>query len=124
MKVLVFGNKYLKEDNFAIEVARELKLDNINFIFCESPEQILDLNLKDLIILDVVKNLKDVQLIDLEDLQENNIVSLHDFDIGFFLKLLQSSGKIENIKIIGIPTKGNKEKIKAKIIKILNFNRI
>ena len=34
-----------------------------------------------------------------------NFVSLHDFDFGFFLKLLKGLNEINDVRIIGLPPK-------------------
>lgn len=117
-KILVFGNPLLKEDNMAILVAKELKLKNI--VFCERAEQLMQYS-DDLIILDVIKGLKEVKVLkDINKIKEFNMKSLHDFDVGYFLKLLKAMGRVGKVKIIGIPISGDKEKIKNDVKEILS----
>ncbi|MBW2997070.1 hypothetical protein KY349_01875 [Candidatus Woesearchaeota archaeon] len=121
--ILCFGNPYLKEDNLAIQVADLIIADRIpglEIIKCISPDEILGYLDKNFIILDVVKDAKEVMLIDdIDKLKSGSIVSLHDFDLGFFLKLMKETGKIEKVKIIGIPQQGDINDIKKKIITLL-----
>jgi|ETNmetMinimDraft_2_1059921.scaffolds.fasta_scaffold03093_4 Ni,Fe-hydrogenase maturation factor len=118
--ILCFGNEFIKEDSLAKELADEIKLTNINFIKCNSFNEIIECKDKNLFILDVVEDITEViQIKDINQLKENKLFSLHDFDLGFFLKLMKSLGEIKNISIIGIPQKGNKEVIKKEVIKIL-----
>lgn len=115
MKLLVFGNEMIEEDRLAIEIARSMDHE---FILCEDPTQIMEH--KDAVILDVVENLDKVILIDdIDQLRAHSLYSLHDFDLGFFLKLMGNAKLIENIQIIGIPQKGDKKKIKQEIEEIL-----
>ena len=118
--VLCFGNQFLKEDSLAKELADEIKIENTTFIKCNSLNEIIECKDKNLFILDVVENItKVIQIKDLNQLKENKLCTLHDFDLSFFLKLMKTLGEIKDINIIGIPQKGNKEDIKKEIIKIL-----
>ena len=121
--LLCFGNPYLEDDNLALNIADSLikdKIPNIKTVKCVSPEEVLHYTEKKFYILDVVKNLKEVCLInDIDKLKANNFVSLHDFDLGFFLKLMKETGKITNINIIGIPQQGNIDQIKKEVLNLL-----
>lgn len=113
----VFGNEYLKDDAFAKQVAKSL--DKVNIIPCTSPEDLLDAKEKEILILDVVKNIKKPIIIkNVSQIKERNIISLHDFDLAFFLKLMNKLGLNKKIKIIGVPSKGNIGKI-AKEVELL-----
>lgn len=121
IKIFCFGNELIKEDSLAKEIAREIDIEGIEFIFCDSPENLLENNIEKLYIMDVVKDLNEVRIIkDIDKIRLNSIVSLHDFDLGYFLKMMKGLGRINDIVIIGLPMKGNKEKIKNNIIKIMN----
>ncbi len=117
--ILCFGNEFIKQDSLAKELADELTIPNHKFIKCNSPNELLNIK-GDIIIMDVVKGIDKVIIIkDLDQLKTNKLYSLHDFDLAFFLKLMKETGKISSIKIIGIPQKGNKEKIKQQIKKLI-----
>jgi Ni,Fe-hydrogenase maturation factor len=115
MKVLCFGNEFVKEDSLAKELADELKIDGVEFIKCDSLEGVSG----DVVILDVVEGIQDVVLIGLNKIKDFHPVSMHDFDLGTELKLRKEIGEIKDVKIIGIPMKGDKEQIKKNIKKIL-----
>jgi Ni,Fe-hydrogenase maturation factor len=97
--VLCFGSENLKEDRVGFELADSIDIDGYKFIKCNSPEQIIDY--KNVIIVDVVKGINQVKEIKTEQLKNNNIVSLHDFDLGFFLSLTKEMNY--KIRIIGVP---------------------
>lgn len=107
--IFCFGS-FNDGDSLAWQLADELKLDNINFKKCTQVEDLL--NSKGLIyLMDVVKGLKEVTIIDdLEKLEQNKVVSLHDFDAGFFIQLLNGLRGLE-VKIIGLPFGSKKEDI-------------
>ena len=112
--LLVFGNPFLKEDNLAVNISDELNLEGYKIIKCTSPEEILFYSDKDFIILDVAKNIsKPVLITNPDQLRSFNIVSLHDFDLNFFLKLYKELGN--EVKILAIPQKYDKEKLKKEI---------
>lgn len=118
MKILVFGNPHVEDDALAVEIAQELKIAGVKW-------QITD-NLNDLLepdfdaILDVGKGIPHVVLLDeIEKLKEHNMVSLHDYDVTFFLKLHKALGNLEKIKIIAIPMGYDKKQAKIEIKSIL-----
>ncbi|MBC8500757.1 MAG: hypothetical protein ISS25_00185 [Nanoarchaeota archaeon] len=117
MRVLAFGNPYLKYDSLAVEIAKELK-DEAEFVICSSPEQIMEEKFD--YIMDVVEGIDEIKVFDnLKLLNPHRMFSLHDFDVTFFLGLMESLGKINKVKIIGIPLNYDKEKAKEKIVSFL-----
>lgn len=113
----VFGNEFIKEDALAHEVANHFNT-SAKVIHCSSPEFLLETKEQDLLILDVVENIKKPILIeDISELASRTILSLHDFDLGYILQLLDKLGKKKNIKIIGIPPAGNAEEIAEEVKK-------
>jgi Ni,Fe-hydrogenase maturation factor len=115
----VFGNEYLESDSFAKEMAEELK-EKARITCCTSPDLLLDAEEEEIIILDVIKNVKKTTVItDAAQLKINKLVSMHDFDLAYFLELMKQLGMAKKIKIIGIPESGDKKKIKEEIIKYL-----
>ncbi len=119
--LLVFGNEFLKDDNFAIKISKEIKLPNTDIIRCYSVDDMFKVQGYDKVfILDVIKNIKEVTLItDLDKIKDKKLFSMHDFDLGFNLKLLKEVNQIKDINIIGIPQEGDKESIKKEIKKIV-----
>ncbi|MBW2972587.1 hypothetical protein KY359_06125 [Candidatus Woesearchaeota archaeon] len=121
--LLAFGNPYLNEDNLALHVADSIiedRIKGVEVIKCLSPEEVLNYTDRDFVILDVVKDLEAVTIIDdIDRLKAGGMVSLHDFDLGFFLKLMKETGKLEKVRIIGIPQKGKVQDIKKKVLTLL-----
>ena len=110
-KILVFGNPYLKEDNLAVRVAKKLDLKGFELVYCTNPDDLLNHELENSIILDVAKGIDKIDVFDdLESLEFSVIFSLHDFDLSFFLKVLKEAGKIDKIRIIGIPQDYNESR--------------
>ena len=123
MKVLVFGNKYLECDSMAIKVSELLQDENIEFQACEDLSQLLELKDDKLTLMDVVYNIEEPMIIeDIKKLRVNQSLSLHDFDLAYFLKLLEEIGRIKKIKIIGVPQKGDPKEIAEKVKKLLPNN--
>lgn len=108
--IYVFGNTFIKEDSFAFQVSKALR--GVKTVHLDMPEQLFDLKDKRIIILDVVANATSPLIIqDLTQLDAPHLVSLHDFDLGFYLALMQKMGIQKNIKIIGVPPQGDLQKI-------------
>lgn len=127
MKILCLGNEFIKQDSLAKKIGENLKnsQENIEIINIKDSFELLNyLQIKgssqdpqdnqNLIILDVVENLTKPQLIKIDDLKQNKIISAHDFDASFFLKLIKT-----NIKIIGIPMEGDINKLSEDVIELL-----
>jgi Ni,Fe-hydrogenase maturation factor len=122
MKILVFGNPLLKEDNLPLKLMPDLKkiFPKINFIEFDPTEE-LEKQGKDLIILDTIQGIKKITLIDsIEQISKTKLYSMHDFDLGYNLKILKKLKLINSVKIIGIPIKISKEKALEKIVILLN----
>lgn len=113
-KLYVFGNEYLEDDKLSREVSGYL--GDCEIIHCRSPDELLEAEEDEILILDVVKNIEEPIIIDnINQLKINKMMSLHDFDVAYFLKLMQEMGINKKIKIIGIPTKGNSKTIAEKV---------
>ncbi|GBE19596.1 MAG TPA: hypothetical protein ENG87_02950 [Candidatus Pacearchaeota archaeon] len=112
-KILCLGNEFIKEDSMAKKIANEL--NEFDFVNINDSFQLIDYinENKNIIILDVVENLDKVAELSIDDLKESRIISAHDFDAGFLLKLLDE--KDRQIKIIGVPQSGDVGKIKEDV---------
>lgn len=107
-KIFCFGNEYIRGDETAKLLAQKIKHPKFEFILIDNPLEILNPNIKHpsstLYILDVVKGLSKVSIInDIEALELNQSLSCHDLDLGFYLKLMQETGQVKSVKIIGLP---------------------
>jgi len=104
MKVVCLGNEFIEGDSLGVEVGEELKREGYNVLHIRDSFELMNLisEEKDFTVIDVVDKLKNVCRIKISDLRVDSILSAHDFDAGYVLSLL---GK--EVKIIGIPKKGN-----------------
>ncbi len=122
MKILVFGNPLLKEDSLPIKLLPKLRQLYPNIEFKEiDPTENLEAQGKHLIILDTIKNIDKITIIDdINKLKANKLYSMHDFDLALNLKLLKKLNKIELVKIIGLPMEISKNEAIKQISKLLN----
>jgi hypothetical protein len=120
MRILVFGNPYLKYDSLAVELTKDEELkDKANFVICTSPEQIMQEKFD--YILDVVEGIDEVKVFDnLKMLNPHKMFSLHDFDVTFFLGLMERLGKVDKVQIIGIPMGYDKDKARSEVLAALD----
>ena len=73
------------------------------------------------LIIDTVQDLDRVTLFNsLDVFEQTQSVSPHDYDLGFHLRLLQKLRKITNVRIIGVPQKGNRDKIFKDVSTLIN----
>ena len=120
MKIYAFGNEFLENDFLAKEIVDSIDIKGVEFVKANDPSEIF-LEEDRIIILDVVEGINDVILIDdLDQLKSGSINSLHDFDLGYFLKLMKSIDQIKNVIIIGIPMNGDKDVIVRDVISKIN----
>jgi Ni,Fe-hydrogenase maturation factor len=104
-KVFVFGTE---NDPIAWKVADRLK-DSVqkygyDFIRTSNPDDIIDHDKDDpLIIMDAVRGIDRPCTLAISDLKDNSKITTHDIDLGMTLQLLEKTGKMRNVKIIGIP---------------------
>ncbi|MCK4670455.1 MAG: hypothetical protein KAT43_04585 [Nanoarchaeota archaeon] len=121
MKVYCFGNEFVKEDSLAKQIAHEIQVKGFEFVKCIGPDE-LEIEAETLIIMDVIKDTKNVMLIDdVDQLKEHNTCSCHDFDLGYHLKLYKELGMLKKLYIIGLPmeTDFSVDDMKRKIKEIL-----
>lgn len=121
MKVLVFGNPLLDFDNLPLKLIPSLqkKFPKIKFMEFDPTEE-LDKQGKNLIILDTIEGIKKVTIIEsIDKISKAKLYSMHDFDLGYNLKILKKLNLIDSVKIIGIPMKISKEKALNEISKEL-----
>ena len=121
MNVYVFGNKYVAEDKGAIEVAGELEgtIEGISFVFVNPNEDAPFVNERHVVILDTVQGLKDVALVEGDQINRLTLSprgSVHDFDLTFQLRYLKKLGKLGDVTLIGIPQKGEVDYLLIKSI--------
>lgn len=128
MKILCLGNEFIKEDSFAKSVGSLLEREGFEIVNIKDSFELLNYlpahppteGKEGIVILDVVSGINQVKELNVDDLKVGSITTAHDFDAGFFLKLLSDGGESgKNIKIIGIPMKGDVERISGEVKELL-----
>lgn len=109
MKLLIFGNPAYEPDSLALHVGSILS-DEFSTRYLGTPFDLLDVlehepeALRDVIILDTAFGITEPTLLrDLSKLKHVRFGSLHDFDMAFFLKLLEATGKLVPPPILALP---------------------
>lgn len=127
MKILIFGNSLVEQDNLAIRLIPKLKQEfpNIQFIEADPTEELQNYG-KDLTMIDIAEGIDEVKILELKTLDDfsklqiNKIYTMHDFDLGYNLRLLKKLNLIKTVKIICIPFKGDEKEIFNGLKKTLN----
>ncbi|OGI15314.1 hypothetical protein A3K63_05310 [Candidatus Micrarchaeota archaeon RBG_16_49_10] len=121
MKILVFGNPLVEEDSLPLRLLPRLrkKFTKIEFREFDSSED-LHKEGRDLVILDTVKGIKKAQVIeDIGSIILGKAYSLHDFDLGYNLKLLKKIGTIDSVKIIAVPASKDGEEVFTDLVNVI-----
>lgn len=106
--LLVFGNTDVDSDSLAVTVSTLIKDDFFVIRHCVRPEELLSVK-RPFVILDVVDGIDSVRSISIDQLTNQPNSSVHDFDLGFFLRLQKQIGQLsdDDVVIIGIPLSGD-----------------
>ena len=126
MKILVFGNPLVEEDSLPLKLLPRLqeRFPEIEFKDFDSVEDLQDEG-RDLVIIDTVKGINKVQLIeDIDSFVLDKVYSLHDFDLGYNLKLMKKAGMLDSVKIIGIPDSFNEKEIFRGLYELIKSNSL
>lgn len=113
MKIYCFGNPDIAGDSIALEIADKLneRFPQIEFVKCTSPDFLLALDEKEVVVLDAVKGIDKVMIIDdINKICYTKTTTMHDFDLGTVLKLMMETGRIEKVGVIGVPINQDKTK--------------
>ena len=117
--VFVFGNPLVKEDSIALKVAKELGNKGIEFREIQSLSDLENIP-EELTILDCAEGIEKITVLtDLKNLEGKKKVSLHDFDLGTELLLLNKIGRIKKVKLFLIPRNYSLEKAVRELETIL-----
>lgn len=113
MKLLVFGNPLVEEDNLTLKLIPRLRKEFHEIEFKEfDPTENLESEVEQgkLTILDVAQGIKKVKIVkDIDKLELIKSCSMHDFDLAYNLKLLKKIGKLKKVEIIAVPMGMGKE---------------
>jgi len=114
-KLYVFGNRYLEFDSLGTKIAESFSKE-ISISYVNAPETLLYSKDKEITIIDVVRGIRKPVLIEgASRIRSRKIMSLHDFDLGFVLRLMHELGSDKKIKIIGVPQHGNAAEIAKEV---------
>ncbi|OHA00672.1 MAG: hypothetical protein A3H71_03485 [Candidatus Sungbacteria bacterium RIFCSPLOWO2_02_FULL_48_13b] len=119
-KVFVFGNQDIEPDATPLLILPELrqKLPDIEFIELDPNEEWGED--RNITVIDTVEGIKEVTVFDdMSDFVSAPRVTMHDFDALANLRLLKKLGKIEKIKIVGVPPTISKQEALGKVSAIL-----
>jgi len=103
--IYIFGNEILDFDNLPIKLKPELEkiFPNYSFIITDPNENLKPID-KKLTIIDTVQGIEKVTIFnDVEKIENTPKYSMHDFDLGFNLKLLHKIGLLDEAIIFGVP---------------------
>jgi Ni,Fe-hydrogenase maturation factor len=124
--ILVFGNPLVELDSLAIRILPQLKkvFPNIDFVHVDPTENLQNYG-KKLKILDVAPNINEIRIFslenekDLDKISTSKIFSMHDFDLGYNLKLLKKLNLIDEAEIICLPWNFSEKQALENLNKIL-----
>jgi hypothetical protein len=117
----VFGNPLVDEDSLPLRLIGRLRSHFPSFEFKEF-DTIEDLEpQKEMNIIDTVKGIKKVEIIeDVDKIATDKIYSMHDFDLGYNLKIWKKMKLVEKVKIFGIPSDMKDEDALSELSRLIN----
>ncbi len=118
VSIVCLGNEFMEGDSLAKEVGVLLKED-FDIINIRDSFQLMELlnEREDIVLLDVVEGLTNVRELSVEEVRVDSILSAHDFDAGYVLKLVGS-----RVKIIGISSEGDLRRTKDEVVALIKSN--
>lgn len=114
-KILVFGNPLVPADSLALRILPALRkrFPKVEFIELDGIDDLYEYG-RNLAVLDVAAGIKTVSVVDdLDDLELPRVLSMHDFDLAWNLKILLKAGMIDSVRIIAIPQGMDETKAKT-----------
>jgi Ni,Fe-hydrogenase maturation factor len=102
--VYITGNPLVPQDSLPLRIMNRLKnhFPQIEFTELEPTDDMPDE--RNLTIIDTILGIEKVTILtDIDKIITEQSVSLHDFDLGFNLKLMKKLGRLDSVKIIGVP---------------------
>ncbi|MCX8178244.1 MAG: hypothetical protein N3D75_00220 [Candidatus Aenigmarchaeota archaeon] len=121
-KILVFGNPLVRKDSLPPSLITTLqkKFPKIEFKEFDAVED-LQKEGRNLYILDSVEGISKVELItNIDILEVNRILSVHDFDLAYTLKLMKNTNMIDRVTIIGVPINISKQEAIDQVTEVIN----
>lgn len=111
----------LKEDSLPIILMPRLAKKFPDLEFKEfDPNDNLEKEGKELNIIDCVQQIRKVTLItEIDRIETPKIYTMHDFDLGYNLKLLKKMGYLTSVKIFGVPMKMKEEDAFRQLVELI-----
>jgi hypothetical protein len=119
--IYLCGNSLLPFDRLPLRLKPELikALPQFEFIEIDPTENLHPIN-GNLTIIDTVLDIDQVMVFtDIDQIKNSPKYSMHDFDLGFNLKLLQKIGELKKVAIYGIPPTLSEEVALSQLITLL-----
>lgn len=89
------------------------------------PNENLEAEGKDLNIIDTVEGIEKVTILtedDIDKIKSEKIYSMHDFDLGYSLKLLKKMGYMNSVTIFAIPMKIKEDDAMEQLVPLITSN--
>ena len=121
-KILLFGNPMLKEDSLPLKLMPRLikKLPQVEFKEFD-PNDNLENEGRSLNIIDCVQKIKKVTLItEIDRIETSKIYTMHDFDLGYNLKLLKKMDYLDEVRIFGVPMRMKEDEAFKQLVKLIS----
>lgn len=116
MEIICLGNEMVDEDSLGPYLAGKLKNPGIRHVrTVDEFERACEEN-DSLIVIDTAEGIEEITVLEgPESLQNSPIATLHDYDIGFSIRLMQKLGTLPNIRIIAVPKGMDRKQASAEI---------
>ncbi len=123
-KVLVFGNPILRQDSLPLRLLPKLRERFPDIEFKDfDPNENMEAEGRDLIIIDTIQGIRKVSLVtDIDSIKTQKVYSMHDFDLGYSLKLLKKLKYIDSVMIFGVPMRIKEEEALEQLAKLIDAN--
>jgi len=112
----------LKEDSVPLKLIPRLAKEFPNIEFKEfDPNDNLEKEGKALNIIDCIQQIRKVTIVtEIDKIETARIYTMHDFDLGYNLKLLKKMGYLDSVRIFGVPMKMKENEAFTQLVKIIN----
>ena len=114
----------VEKDSLPLRLIGRLRQEFKDIEFKEfDPNENLEKEGRDLVIMDSVEGIDKVVLIkDIDAITTQKVYSMHDFDLGYSLKLLKKLNLLDSVMIFGVPMKISEEDALKQLRDIISAN--
>jgi len=112
------------QDSMPLKLLGELRKRFSQIEFKEfDPNENLENEGKELNIIDAVEGIEKVTLItDIDSIKTSRLYSMHDFDLGYSLKLLKKLNYLDNVRVFGVPMEINEREALKQLTALISAN--